>query len=386
MKQKLIIALVILTVLICCIPYFFRYRFGYFEKGGTTNFPHYKSSDIVKLDDGNLLLIGDNTYYDDQNNNLSTPFEIYFSDANKFEEIKFDIGNLLYYPKGILLNDNKLLLTYVSQPPNMRYDLMAIVDLKTRKLEKVFKKKINIQRRPQVSSYPLYQEQFLKLDNGKVFIINFANPKTIIEIYSPKTNSSKLLNVDINKGFGSKIIEAGKDKVLIFGPDRNDTKSISTDVLEYDDATETIKVVGKILNGKDIELTKLNDNEILIYGKDFEIYNIKNNSSKLVGTERFKKHRKFDNLAGKWTYSLIPVNEKYILITGGTVGDGSLTFYRKSTEILDTETGKFYVAPDMHSKRGMHKIIKLNDGKFFVIDSGNKDHGLNYEIFRPKDK
>ena len=69
-----------------------KYRFGYFVKGPQMKYEH--DGDILKLEDGNILILGSNSHKSPYQNRwsindlkiLETPSEIYNVSENKFEE------------------------------------------------------------------------------------------------------------------------------------------------------------------------------------------------------------------------------------------------------------------------------------------------------------
>lgn len=338
--KYLTIALFIIIVFIFTLINISKYRFGYFIKGPIMQYTHNKS-DIITLNDGNILVFGTNDYRISKNTQIAKlvrqiPFEIYNPDENKFINYKFPI-DFAYLPKGLLLNDNKLLLTFVydykKTNVNFPYSSMAIVNLETKKFENIIQKKINKQYKPNLEN-----TSFTLLNNGEILIIDFENQ--ISEIYNYKNNSSKVLNIKVNKQYGSKVIAHDKNKALIFDNSGN--------VQEFDASTLKFKVLGKYSGRENGILKRINSNEILLLGgneypfsftvpsdngQEIEIYNTKTNTSKVIC--KLQKKRNYDYRNKISSFALAPINNRYYLISGGQAGSPTWSFHLKSTEILD---------------------------------------------------
>jgi hypothetical protein len=367
-------------------------------------------TDILTLDNGNLLILGSNCHTNLYNSNsindmqiAETPFEIYDTPKNKFTTFVLP-NNIAYQPMGVLLKNNKLLLTFVYDYKDSKYsnygskisspypyDSMAIVDLSNKKIEKMIQKKINKHNQPnfQYTSFTL-------LGNGKVLIIDFYNK--IAEIYNPDSNSSEILNIKINKEPGSKVVPKGNSQALIFGstsilPDEFDKLSyFSEDTVEqYDDNNKTLKQVGKTLRRNFPSIIKISQDKIIIFGgqintlqksyntvNEIEIYNTKTNKSNIIA--QFKQTRKFE--ANKTSFSGNLINNKLFLITGGISGEYPFKIIKKTSEIIDLETGNIYQAPSMKRAHANHQMIKLNNDKLFILDYKDSNNNKKVELFK----
>lgn len=376
-----------------------KYKFGYFIKGPQMKYEH--DGDILKLEDGNILILGSNSHKSPYKNRwsindlkiLETPSELYNVLENKFEEFYLP-ANIAYWSNGILLKNNKLLLTFAYDPKSpikyteyatskkrtapFPYDSMAIVDLKTRKVEKMYRKKINLKYEPRQKS-----TQFTLLGNGKVLIIDFKNKAA--EIYNPETNTSKLLNIKIDKEANSVVVAKGKDKALIFGAteltgsERFKLNYFSNDTVEeYNDSTETLKPVGQtILRRSYPTITQLTNNKILITAgqiysqgidytdvREIELYDIENNTSKII--VQMKEQR--TNFVLTPNFASSPLNEHYILITGGIFGGYPFYGVRRSSVIIDSKQREILKGPDMRYRWANHKMINLNNGNILLVN------------------
>lgn len=386
--KYLTIALFIIIVFIFTLINISKYRFGYFIKGPIMQYTHNKS-DIITLNDGNILVFGTNEYRISKNTQIAKlvrqiPFEIYNPDENKFINYKFPI-DFAYLPKGLLLNDNKLLLTFVydykKTNVNFPYSSMAIVNLETKKFENIIQKKINKQYKPNLGN-----TSFTLLNNGEILIIDFENQ--ISEIYNYKNNSSKVLNIKVNKQYGSKVIAHDKNKALIFDNSGN--------VQEFDASTLKLKVLGKYSGRENGILKRINSNEILLLGgneypfsftvpsdngQEIEIYNTKTNTSKVIC--KLQKKRNYDYRNKISSFALAPINNRYYLISGGQAGSPTWSFHLKSTEILDLKNNKTIKGPNMKSAHFNHKMIPLKNGDILIFDNQYDFHfSQSTEIFR----
>ena len=101
---------------------------------------------------------------------------------------------------------------------------------------------------------------------------------------------------------------------------------------------------------------KISQDKIIIFGgeintlqkrynivNEIEIYNPKINESKIIA--QFNQKRKFE--ANKTTFSGNLINDKLFLITGGVNGETPFKITKKSSEILNLETGDMYQGPNM---------------------------------------
>lgn len=408
-----IIGLIVLFWLIFFIKDIARYRFGYFVEGPELKYQH-SWADVLKLENGNVLVLGANQHEWPNEEDLKkmghigpsvsikdmivkeTSSELYIANKNKFADFKMP-NNILYRPKGILLKNNKLLLTFAYDPNDKNikyteyakmkrtapfpYDSMAIIDLKTRKVEKIARKKININKEPRIDS-----TVFGLLENGKVVIIDTSND-FIVETYDPDSNTSEIVGKFDNLGSLSRAvtISKGKNNLLIFGIFYSSNTEIGG-VLEYNDSTKTVKHIGKTLKQESPIVKRISNNEILIVGKEgkFEIYNTDTNTSKIVAKILKKNDRKNDTSLHKPSFSGAFINERYFLITGGNNGSFPLTLVNETSEVFDLKTNKVYMGPNMIKPTDNHKSISLDNGDVLLIGSRRFSDMKITQIFKKR--
>lgn len=400
----LLIAVIWLIFFIKDIP---KYRFGYFVEGPELKYEH-RDADVLKLENGNVLILGQNAHScptqesckDDIMPVVEVPSEIYNVKTNKIEELRLP-NNIRYQAKGILLKNNKLLLTYAydssdnSYPkikkvgedikdikPPYLYDSMAIVNLDTVKVERIIKKQIN-----KIKSYNpnwYFGEKFIFLNNSDVLMIDFNN--TVAEVFDIQKINSKLLNIEIPTSIYSTVIAKDKNKVLIFGEnnlkkeaEQNAQLNNMDNVYEYNVTTEKLKPVGEVLRRNKTTIKRINKDEIMIMGgetdapeqefnvRNIEIYNISKNTSEIVG-KLIKTHATHRTHTDKIVFEKI--NNKYILIVGGHKPNYSFDAFLITTEIFDLENNKTYIGPNMLYYPVAVKGIKLIDGSILFIQQG----------------
>lgn len=266
------------------------------------------------------------------------------------------------------------------------YDSMAIIDLNTMKIEKIIQKKINKTKRPTEF------DSFTLLNNGKVLILDGTSRPRSIEIYNPETNTSKLLNIKINKTNQVAVVPNGENKALIFGESYNkdeDKEKYYGDldtVLEYDDSAETIKTVGKNLRRLSPQAIRIDNENILILGghisgsttvpknkfhqdSEVEVYNTKTNTSKIIG--HLAKRRYSEPHDAYHDFTTLFIDKDKLLITGGYEPSIPSKISTKDTEIIDVKTGKISKGPKMIHRESEHKMLKLKNGKFIIIGNQN---------------
>ncbi len=401
-KKHVILCILAIFIIAIAIKMLLPYRWGYFAKGPAMKYEH-KYADAIKLDNGNILVLGTNSHQRAiKDNNLEikeTPSEIYNIKNNTFETVKLP-NTIAYHNKGILLKNNKLLLTFAYAPYGAKkyskygspydikhpfpYDSMAIIDLNTMKIEKIIQKKINKTKRPTEF------DSFTLLNNGKVLILDGTSQPRSMEIYNPETNTSKLLNIKINKTNQVAVVPNGENKALIFGESYNKDKDkekyygdLDT-VLEYDDSTETIKTVGKNLRRLSPQAIRINNENILLLGghisrdtfmqkskfhpdSEVEVYNTKTNTSKIIG--HLAKRRYSEPHDAYLDFTTLFIGKDILLITGGYEPSIPSKISTKDTEIIDIKTGKISKGPKMRYRESEHKMLKLKNGKFIIIGS-----------------
>jgi len=390
-------------------------RFGYFVEGPELKYEH-RDADILKLENGNVLILGQNAHScptqeackDNIMPVVEVPSEIYNAKTNKIEELRLP-NNIRYQAKGILLKNNRLLLTHAYDPSDNRYpkikkvgeltkdikppylyDSMAIVNLDTMRIEKVVKKRINEKHIPDYK-----WTSFTLLKNNKILIIDFSN--NLIEIYDLEKNTSKILsNTKINKNFGSIVVPIDANKALIFGSTRLRSEEDPNleygeldDVLEYDDKTEVINPVGKVIRRDFPLVKKINNNEILIMGGSFdgkwdlreiEKYNIATNNSEIIA--KLRQERDFEITTYATSFNGALINNRYFLIAGGSFGGKPLEITRKTTEILDLQDSSIIRGANMYKRQANYKIMPLENGNILLIGSKDLTNSRKIQIFK----
>ena len=391
-KRKISIAAILFIILlICCfLPKIVQRtnRFGYFVDGPRMKYLH-SNADILTMEDGNILIIGTNhnyPYNKVSNSQIKIPFEVYNSKNNKFKQFNIIDDSILYLPKGILLKNNKLLLTYVknnkenTSSDTIRnkshfYDSMALVNLKTKQIENIISKqisKVSLQ-----NEIPIIQ----RLNNENIVLLS----GNFMEIYNKNNKTTTLLNFKINKHFPH-IIPYGEAQALIFGEDIVSDQKITQmfyrsmdSVLLYDDTSRTLKNVGQVLRRENPYYIKLNNDKILIIGgqinlatknynkvKEIELYDINEHTSKIIAKLNVERKYKYPgNISG------IDIDKNHCLILGGYSGQPPLDFHRRTTEIIDLDNGNVFNGPQLPYAIGNASLIKLNNGNFLIISTSN---------------
>ena len=397
-KRAVIFTVIVLVVLGLIIQWAIPYRFGYFTEGPKLAYEHF--GDVLKLDNGNVLLLGSNSHTNPHKDNWNinelviseVPSEIYNAESNNFEIFKLP-NTIAYKPKGILLGNNKLLLTSAynhndkkypkygsNMPKPYPYDSIALINLDTNKVEKMLQKKLNRNKKPSD------EIEATLLDNGNVLLVE---PYNGAELYNPKLNTSVLLkNWNFEKG---SLIPDKEGRVLIFCANtENSSTEEYANVYEFDTKTQTFKSIGKTLRRINPLVMKINNNEILLMGsanwlrseKLIEIYDTRTNTSRVVANFIEPKKRRTVFYPHKPAFAAAATGKSYILITGGTNGSFPLTKFYDSIEVLNTKTGKIYKGPKMKRKIAYHKMIKLNNGNLLVVGNGVISNVKYTQIFK----
>lgn len=400
-KIRLGVKLTIL-ILICLfsslIAVLFKHRYGYWERIGDYWWDYPFRSDVLLLPDEKLMFLGCNCPQSHNPSNWSisqlvledTPSAIYDLKSKKID--KFNIPtDIIYLPYGVLLKNNKLLLTYVYNPNGENknysnvssgeaYTSMAVVDLKTARIEKVIPNKIK-------KSYSCrhVSTTFTLLGNGNVLIINFKDD--VAEVFNPTTNTTKLLSIKTHKEPGSTVVPYGKSKALIIG-ETTDAFRVSPSringsleenileydsILEYDDSTGKCNSIGRVLRREVPEASVINQSLIIVGGRinfssgatrssrHIEIFDLQNNTSRIVETFKAKRNG--------GTFSIVPINSRYILIVGGWWGTYPFYHTQRTTEIIDLKNNKIFFGPQTAERTAAPWVFKLASGNILVVDS-----------------
>ena len=392
--------------------YLTRNKFGYFKH----------SNHIYLYENGLRKTI--NNILDIENNKF---IALYSSDS-KYDSLVYDIkkdtskyvrfnSEIDYTNDGLALDKDRILLINVNikkeySNNNKQYKYIAIINTNTEKIEQIFEKKSYKHIKEKVLEEDKYIKtvKYIKLESGNIAIIYPL--QEVIEIYYPKTNSSKIIYVKQAASMDTAtLIPAKNNNILIFNS-QHDNKN--TFITEYDDNTGTIKQVGKIIarDYTDI-IRKINDNEILIMGgyipgkynlygypkpcTKIEIYNIKKNKSKVIANADYIKK----SLFYRWEidgYDASAINKRYVLIScSQRIKDTSWLetilyiglFYLapavnqyfeweiNQAYVLDTKKHKIYRGPKMDKYYESVNLYPLKNG--YILLSGNE-----VLLFKPK--
>lgn len=367
-------------------------KFGYFVTGPNTAYPHFISNrGLVRLNNGNILILG--THYQNNSNGHLTyiPTELYNVTSNEIETFNLNMDkNLVFKPEGILLNDNKLLLTSVGNKSNpgypsvtfnrnskfkylefgftdapdaIPYNNMAIIDLKKNKVEKIIPKKLEHKYHTITKSGISPQ-----VITGYKAVNLFEN---FLEIFDLKTGTSKIISFDYDYIIDTLVNTS--NGILLLGINADTLKPI---IIRFDEKTETLEnlgvrnsyrvpIVQDLLNAKLLIIgTKAINVSRYSYG---EIYDLKNKKTlKTIPLLR-------DDFSSETEppFSLFELNDRYIMILGGCVGYYPITGprYIQNTEIIDIQNNVVKKGPKAPFSNAA--TIKLDNGDIFLI-VGNK--------------
>ena len=362
---------------------------GYFAKGGNFKYRHPPSiTNLVKMDDGNILVVGKNTEHGGY-----LPGELYNVKTNVITDVAFPM-RIYYRGIGIMLENNRILLPFAYDPSKPEYknktaypyDCMAIVDLNTAKVEKLLKKKIANEEQYITNSIyhiPLFD---------KYKVILFDLNKDRMEVYDIKNECSTIINLppEMRRNL-IRAIPVEENRVLIFC-DRSADKSTETDIVwEYNDTTKAIRKVGKRKKGGIRAMAKINPQEIATLNyrgiskdktriiNEIEIYNIKHNTSKTIVSLTTNFSYDLPNRE----YNGARYGDNYFVVAGGRCEMGKVLGYKdgqtmKKSEIVDLKTYKTYIGPKTAHYIAGHQIITLDNGDVFI--SLSKSAGVSTEI------
>lgn len=343
-----------------------EYRFGYFIKTDGAKFSHF-ASDMLKMDNGNVLILGHNKKINPPDKPAKfeeVPSEIYNYTENKYHDLKLP-NTIAYLSKGIMLPGNRLLLTQVCNlSDNDSYDSMAIVNLNTKRIEKIIKKEIKTPY-----EYSDNNTKFLYLNDDSIFIFNYADK--VAEIYDLKTDKSTLIkNIKFKKGWEFLYAFEQNNNVLIFGakctdiPDKNDC------ILKYNNQAKTFTSIPIKAFDENSSIIKLDDNKIAI------IENSKINILDASTFELLAENNLIDEREEGLCYwgtcaKAIQISDNLILITGGKKGDYPDTKNLKTAEIYDMNKQISHKITNMPLGFSEHKMIKLNNGNVLILETDN---------------
>ena len=365
-------------ILLLCFPLFnhtSKYKYGHFIKGINLKYSHYQGyNNVFKLDNNNIFILGEN----------GVPSELYDIKTNTVKEILFP-QNLFYWSDGILLKNNRLILTNAhianQKEKSVPYGSIVIVNLNNMTIEKVIEKRINITKEPKriTTGY--------LLNDNKIFMYQYGE----IEIIDINSGSSRIIN-DVKLPNG-KIIPTKDNKILIFANSDKEGKNnlVYNCIYEFDILTKNIKKINEITPREYPLIKKISDNQIIIVGsrspkennKIIEIYDINENKSKIIS----------NLILNRCTYENSLNVEKFdknkLLITGGRCGM-TLAFIPTSnsknpmrqSEILDLENFENTLGPISKYCITGSSMIMLDNGDIFITNSKGNDISKEVQIFK----
>lgn len=398
----ILIAIIWLIFFIKDIP---KYRFGYFVEGPEFKYSHGNiNQNVFKLNNGNIFILGEN------DDGVSVPSEMYDVKTNKVKEIVLP-KNFYYWDNGLLLNDNKILITHSYNPSDSRYksrkaypyDSMIILNLDTLKFEKSIEKKINKTYEP-VRCFNIMSATLLS--KKKVFMYQDGK----VEIYDIDKNTSELKNISLGKFLNvDQIFLTKKNEILLFGGNNlskdEDRKVKYGDldyVYKYDYKSNTIKTAGRVIRREHPRRVKIDNSRIIIFGgkavlpyddskykemtklKEIEIYNIDTEKSEIVANLLEPRCYEFMGSGG---LNGAKLGDKHFLITGGKCffepmfGIKSKTS-PKDSEILDLDTYKIKLGPKAKDDLAGYSMITLNDGNIFISLSARAGYNRGIQLFK----
>lgn len=414
-RQKHVLKTIFFVLLFVLLSiHLYQYRFGYFTYLKGVGLNHGKNTSGIypsfKLNNGNVLFLGLNTIYADTLTSKPKtnyiPTMLYKHKTNKITQINFP-KEIYYKPYGILLQNNKILLTSVINPNEFNYNdsktfiynSMAIVDLNTLKIEKIMKMKTDKNGNRVVKGFNVL------LDNNKIFRISSSeerNKETLIEIYDMDTNTSKIIKEDKLNFWVLGAISTKPRKVLLFGNDKLSDQEFQKieygfkdNVYEYDDNTSTIKPVGKVIRRFNSKIIKLSNNKILIIGgelklpnrtyprlKVIEMYDTNTNKSEIVSHTIITRCANGELNGAEF-------GNKYFLIMGGECAPVPIFGIKtegnpaKQTEVLNLENYDIRLGPKSLFPVSGQQMITLDSKDILIAKSGSRlGYGEHMQIFK----
>ena len=363
-----------------------NYKFGYITESKALKYNRYQLHRyIFELNDGNILLLGRNmpsSYPGISDckycvNAKFIPSEIYNIKTNTIKEITFP-SNIYYIGNGILLKNNKLLLThaYEFNKPEYKenraypYDSIAVINLDNMTVEKVIKKELNKTYKPFPNSFALL------FGNNKVLLSQDVKR----EVIDLNNNTSKILkDFDLpHKSFNA-IIPSKDEKLLLFNRTYKNDGEFDY-VYEYDYLTETIKRVGKVMKRNNDFTKKISDDKIVILGgrhpeqnfkryNEIEIYDINTNESKIVSNMIIDRCPTADD-----GFDAALFAGRYLFMAGGKCRLETVYGIKTDknaavrTEILDLETLNHTLSYKTAYSQRHQTMITLSNGNVLILN------------------
>ena len=375
-KNKYIFILIIVLLFLIYVSLLLRdiqkQKYGHFVKGANLKYSHYQGyNNVFRLDNNNIFILGEN----------GIPSELYDIKTNTVQEIHFP-DNLFYRSDGILLDNNRLLLSnaHIINENDYRkseiipYGYIVIVNLNNMIIEKIIQKQKNAEK-GLTTAYLLNNNRVLLHKYNQIEIVDITNGTTRI-----------LKNVQIPNLF--KIIPIEGNKVLIFANANLESKSAICDsIYELDILTENLKKINEITPREFPLIKKISDEEIVILGSHFkkdnnkiiEIYDIKNNKIEVVANTVLNRCT-FNN-----RLNVEKFDENKLLIIGGSCDISTLPSFEKQSkqsEILNLDTHEIILGPKSPYYIEGATTIKLENGNIFITNSRGGELSKKVQIFK----
>jgi len=400
------ILVVSFLVLSICI-YKYINNFGFVKEGSDISVTNYHGQlSAFKLNDNEVFFLGSNRPECPTERGAcwiynmpitETPSEIY-NVKNGSHKIIHLPDNILYQPKGLLLNDDNLLLVNAAKTKKLPkdnigikgtdfsiYKTLILIDLKSNKIIQTYDKKINKKYEPnqQYTSYTL-------LNNGKILIIDFENK--IAEIYNPKQNDSIIVDFPYNKNKKNVVLPYKQEQALIFGQTKNNYDDSDT-VIIYDDKNKTFKEFGHTYRRSNPYIISLDENKYLILGgiiynphnamnldvREIEIFDANTGTYKIINQLPYLL--KYDWRTDRNSFGIAFIDDRYVLLAGGTQGGYPFIRTLKSSLIIDTKINKIKKGPNLKYPFSSHQMLKVNDDKILIFGDDSWVYHKKIQIF-----
>ena len=375
-KNKYIFILIIVLLFLIYVSLLLRdiqkQKYGHFVKGANLKYSHYQGyNNVFRLDNNNIFILGEN----------GIPSELYDIKTNTVQEIHFP-DNLFYRSDGILLDNNRLLLSnaHIINENDYRkseiipYGYIVIINLNNMIIEKIIQKQKNAEK-GLTTAYLLNNNRVLLHRYNQIEIVDITNGTTRI-----------LKNVQIPNLF--KIIPIEENKVLIFANANLESKSAICDsIYELDILTENLKKINEITPREFPLIKKISDKEIVILGsylkkdnnKIIEIYDIKKNKIQVAANTVLNRCT-FNNRLNVEKFV-----ENKLLIIGGSCDISTLPSFEKQSkqsEILNLDTHEIILGPKSPYYIVGATTIKLKNGNIFITNSRGSELSKKVQIFK----
>lgn len=388
----IIFAVLFIAYLVKELP---KYRWGYFVKGPDMNYPRRYYYNSIKVNDNEILVLGHKRvpslktlssltpqervlYYD-------TPNEIYNSELNQFNVLDMNFGGDIYYePEGVLLSENKVLLTNVCKTSKIGKDAlidcynnysMAIWDVKTNKYSFIK----NPFKRSRMFVEPINQNEVLVLGGWPV-IGKYLPDVTYEDRLKEKVKSNDIVVFNLQTGETKKIATLTPENDTIEGVVRVNQNELliitsARSVYLLNLSSDTCKFLPDVLRTNVSGFVKLSENrfttQTAYHDKDFgELMLHVLEDNEIVPIEKIN----VEKVAGR---NIVPINDEVIILTNGHKRDMLGNYYpATSVEIIDLKTKRGFSGGVLLCAPVSSDIIKMK-GKIVYIGCANKNFIIN---------